>query len=70
MTAQRVDEYLVSKLSHPEYSGDPSLARGVERADNAGVPQIAVTPMQGQFLSVLAKSIKAERILEIGTLAG
>lgn len=34
------------------------------------MPKIAISPMQGQFLSVLARGIKAEKILEIGTLHG
>jgi len=31
------------KLVHPEYAADPSLARGQERAKEAGMPQIAVS---------------------------
>lgn len=34
------------------------------------LPQIAVTPAQGKFLHLLARSQGARRILEIGTLAG
>jgi predicted O-methyltransferase YrrM len=70
VTAANTDQYLESKLSHAEYAADPSLARGLERAKEAGMPSIAVSPMQGQFLSVLARGMKAEKILEIGTLAG
>ncbi|WWD19203.1 hypothetical protein CI109_103661 [Kwoniella shandongensis] len=70
LTAAKVDAYLASKLLHPDIGGDPSLERGQERADEAGMPQIAVSAMQGQFLTVLARAMKAERILEIGTLAG
>jgi predicted O-methyltransferase YrrM len=36
----------------------------------AGLPAIAVSPSQGKLLFVLAKSIGARRILEIGTLGG
>lgn len=46
------------------------MIRAQARADEAGLPTISVTPMQGQFLSVLARGMKAEKILEIGTLAG
>ncbi|WVQ95099.1 hypothetical protein IAU59_002193 [Kwoniella sp. CBS 9459] len=69
-TAASVDAYLNSKILHPSYGGDESLSRGLQRADEEGLPRIAVSPQQGQFLSVLAKSIGAERILEIGTLGG
>ncbi|OCF43993.1 hypothetical protein I317_02099 [Kwoniella heveanensis CBS 569] len=69
-TASAVDAYLNSKILHPSFGADESLARGLQRADEEGLPRIAVSPQQGQFLSVLAKSIGAERILEIGTLGG
>ncbi|KAI9637553.1 S-adenosyl-L-methionine-dependent methyltransferase [Dioszegia hungarica] len=70
LTAAKTDKYLESRLSHMEYAADPSLARGQERANAAGMPKISVSPMQGQFLSVLARGMRAEKILEIGTLAG
>lgn len=70
-TAQEVDEYLESKLVPPgEWAGDPSLERSHQLARDAGVPEIAVSPMQGQFLAILAKSMGASKILEIGTLWG
>ncbi|KAK8854656.1 hypothetical protein IAR55_003395 [Kwoniella newhampshirensis] len=70
LTAAKVDAYLTSKILHPQIGGDPSLGRGQARADEAGMPQIAVSAMQGQSLTVLAKAMKAERVLEVGTLAG
>ncbi|MBL8907419.1 MAG: O-methyltransferase [Rhizobiales bacterium] len=36
----------------------------------AGLPPIAVSPNQGKFLQILARSVKARRILEVGTLGG
>jgi predicted O-methyltransferase YrrM len=36
----------------------------------AGLPNIAVSAAQGQFLHLLARAIRARRILEIGTLGG
>jgi predicted O-methyltransferase YrrM len=36
----------------------------------AGLPAIAVSPSQGQFLFLLAKAVAAKRILELGTLGG
>ena len=44
--------------------------RHSRRAIASGLPQIAVTPNQGKFLMLMAKSIGARRILEIGTLGG
>lgn len=38
--------------------------------DVAGLPSIQVSPLQGQFLSLLAKINDSARILEIGTLGG
>lgn len=34
------------------------------------MPKIAVSAMLGQMLTILAKSVRAEKVLEIGTLAG
>lgn len=36
----------------------------------AGLPEIQVSPLQGALLYVLARSLGARRILEIGTLGG
>jgi predicted O-methyltransferase YrrM len=38
--------------------------------ESAALPNIAVSPAQGQFLHLLARAIHARRILEIGTLGG
>jgi predicted O-methyltransferase YrrM len=51
--------------------GDDSALENVLRAsDAAGLPKIAVSPAQGKFLFLLARMIRARRILEIGTLGG
>ncbi|MBF6327955.1 O-methyltransferase [Nocardia transvalensis] len=60
----KVDDYLVDTL--------------VGRADSdvfeansaAGLPPIDVSAPQGKFLSLIARSIRARRVLEIGTLGG
>jgi predicted O-methyltransferase YrrM len=59
-----VDEYLTGLLQ-PE---DPVLSAAVQ--DSATLPNIAVSPAQGQFLHLIARCIRARRILEIGTLGG
>jgi predicted O-methyltransferase YrrM len=35
-----------------------------------GLPNIAVSPSQGKFLMLQARMIRAERVLEVGTLGG
>jgi predicted O-methyltransferase YrrM len=49
---------------------DDALAAAQAAADAAGLPAIAVSPLQGKLLHFLAKLCGARRILEIGTLAG
>jgi predicted O-methyltransferase YrrM len=49
---------------------DDALREAVERSDAAGVPSIQVDPTMGKLLHLLALMLRAERILEIGTLAG
>jgi predicted O-methyltransferase YrrM len=69
-TAAQADAYLDSKLLHPLYGGDEALTRGRQKAEENNIPDIAVSPQQGQFLSVLVKGMNASKILEIGTLWG
>jgi predicted O-methyltransferase YrrM len=49
---------------------DPELQSADERSGKAGLPAIAVSPMLGRFLNILAAAIGAKRILEIGALGG
>jgi predicted O-methyltransferase YrrM len=62
----RVERYLDSAL----IGSDDDLERAAHQSDRAGLPQIAVSPNQGKLLHLLARSIGARRILEIGTLGG
>ena len=68
-TAKDTDAYLQSKLI-PEDEWSAALERNLQRAKDAAMPDIAVSPLQGQFLTVLAKGLGASKILEIGTLGG
>lgn len=61
-----VDHY-IHDLFEP---ADPALAAALQSADDAGLPPIHVAPNQGKLLSILARSIGARSILEIGTLGG
>jgi predicted O-methyltransferase YrrM len=49
---------------------DPALEAALEASDAADLPAIAVSAAQGKLLQLLAVSIGAKRILEIGTLGG
>ncbi|HUA66295.1 MAG TPA: O-methyltransferase [Alphaproteobacteria bacterium] len=60
----RVDEYL-SSLMVPD---DEALQNALRTSSQAGLPPIQVSAVQGKFLYLLARSVKARRVLEIGTL--
>ncbi len=69
MTAERwnaVDTYFEDSL----IGRDEVLARALQRSREAGLPEIQVASNQGKLLSMLARIHGAERILEVGTLAG
>ena len=61
-----VDRYLGDQLVGPDAALDNALATSAK----AGLPEIAVSPTHGKFLHLLAKTLGAKRILEIGTLGG
>lgn len=60
----KVDECLSSAL----VQHDKALEVALESSAQAGLPPIQVSPVQGKLLYLLSRSIKARRILEIGTL--
>ena len=62
----RVDQYLEDLFT----PSDASLQATLDSIEDAGLPAIQVSAIQGKLLHVLAKAIGARRILEIGTLAG
>jgi predicted O-methyltransferase YrrM len=61
-----VDQLLESFL----LPDDPVLARALVDAQQAGLPPIQVSPLQGRFLHLLARAVGARRVLEFGTLGG
>jgi predicted O-methyltransferase YrrM len=61
-----VDEYVDELLVRQ----DDGLRGALQASDAAGLPSINVTPAQGKVLNLLARSIGARAILEIGTLGG
>ncbi|HTX67293.1 MAG TPA: O-methyltransferase [Opitutaceae bacterium] len=61
-----VDRYFADLLLAP----DPALEAALAASAAAGLPSIHVTPAQGKLLHLLARGVRARRILEIGTLGG
>ena len=61
-----VDDYITGLLV-PE---DAALKEALADSAAAGLPPIAVTPNQGKLLGLLARILRARRILELGTLGG
>jgi predicted O-methyltransferase YrrM len=65
-TWDAVDRFAEGLLIGPDEALDAALNANAA----AGLPPIAVTPSQGKLLHLLARSIGARSILEIGTLGG
>ena len=49
---------------------DDVLDAAVRNCREQGLPDLAVSKAQGKFLHLLAKSIGAKKILEVGALGG
>lgn len=61
-----VDAYIADRLIGADAELDSALAANAA----AGLPAIDVSPPQGKLLHLLARSIGARRILEVGALGG
>jgi len=61
-----VDRLLASKLA----PSDEALDRALAASAAAALPAIQVSAVQGKLLAILARSVGARRILEVGTLGG
>jgi caffeoyl-CoA O-methyltransferase len=57
-------------ITHMFASEDEGLRSALVAAKEAGLPQIQISPVQGKFLQLLAAMCNAQKILEIGALAG
>jgi predicted O-methyltransferase YrrM len=64
--SQAVAAYTAQYLLPP----DPVLDAALEASALGGLPGISVSPSQGMFLHLLARTAGARRILEVGTLGG
>ncbi|GAB4006091.1 O-methyltransferase [Glycomyces albus] len=61
-----VDEFLERLL----VGEDEALAGAIAASQRAGLPPIQISAAQGKLLYLLAKTLGARRVLEIGTLGG
>jgi predicted O-methyltransferase YrrM len=61
-----VEDYICAHL----VVEDPALAAARAASAAAGLPDIAVSATQGKLLKLLAETLGARKILEIGTLGG
>jgi caffeoyl-CoA O-methyltransferase len=64
--SDRVDEYIASLFARD----DDVLAALREAADREGLPPISISAITGRLLQTLLFAIRAERVLEVGTLGG
>jgi predicted O-methyltransferase YrrM len=62
----KVDDYYAKAFG----ASDPVLTKVLAASKKAGLPDIQVSPLQGRLLMLLAQSMGAKRILEVGTLGG
>ena len=60
------DRYQNSFLLRP----DEALDHALKASEENGLPAISVSAAQGKFLHLVAKSVNAKKILEVGTLGG
>jgi caffeoyl-CoA O-methyltransferase len=65
-TRDYIDRELAARFA-PE---DEALRGAVEALDANDMPHITISPLQGRLLQILALSVGAKRILEIGALSG
>jgi predicted O-methyltransferase YrrM len=63
---REVDAYIEDRL----VGEDEALSAAIKDSAAAGLPAIAVSAAQGKMLNLMALSVGARRILEVGTLGG
>ena len=61
-----IDDYIAENF----LDDDPALDAALAASEAAGLPKIQVAPLQGKLLMMLAASLGARNILEVGTLGG
>ncbi|KAF9239149.1 O-methyltransferase-domain-containing protein [Melanogaster broomeanus] len=67
-----LDNFRRSDLYHNSFliGNDEGLQSALKNSKENGLRDMAVSPAQGKLLKLLAQSIGAKRILEVGTLGG
>ncbi|MER7536061.1 O-methyltransferase [Streptomyces sp. NPDC097704] len=65
-TWSETEDFLSGVLCAP----DPDLARALDVSEQADLPIINVSALQGKQISLLARMVGARRILEVGSLGG
>ncbi len=60
-------QHYIERLFAPE---DTALKRTLRQSQRSGLPPISVSRAGGKLLYLLAKTVSAQRILEVGTLGG
>ena len=62
----QIDSYFEGLFSPP----DPALEAALRRSNEAGLPEVNVSPNEGKLLQLLAEIAGGRRVLEIYTLGG
>ncbi|KAK5169797.1 uncharacterized protein LTR77_005775 [Saxophila tyrrhenica] len=58
------------QAQHDLVKSTPQLDNALSNSKSNGLPNIAIGPAQGSYLSILCQMTKAKSVLEIGTLGG
>jgi caffeoyl-CoA O-methyltransferase len=62
--------YIEKAITQQFAAEDEGLRYALQAANQAGLPKIQISPIQGKFLQLLAVACNAQKILEIGSLGG
>ncbi|CAA7266268.1 unnamed protein product [Cyclocybe aegerita] len=67
-----IEDWTRSDVYHNSFllPKDDTLEEALKNNKEQGLPDIGVSAAQGKLLNLLAKSINAKRVLEVGTLGG
>lgn len=65
-----VDEFAYGHLFPASTSLSQTLANALKHQEQSGLPDIAVSPLQGSFLALQTRLLGSKNVLEVGTLGG
>ena len=65
-----VDNYSMSHLHPTSRPSDAALKAAADHATTSGLPDIALPPTVGKFLSLQCRMLGVKHVLEVGTLGG